>query len=520
MRAIASPILVVKSPMNVASRASVRALWGLASWLVPLLIAFVLIPQLLHLLGPERFGILMVALVTPAVASQIDLGLASSAVRRFAADLSKGPIDGRRTLAAYSIAFTGLALMFGTAVYFNASWLADVLGFSALLGADVARELTRWCGLWGAIGLATTLPSLLARAAQSFAWLTLAQTLATLVLWVGAVVLIRTQHPLQDIVVLGILVSIMSAVIMIFAARRLVDWSSPPSLQTPYLNREVRFATGMFAAQIASAVVYQGDRLLISSFGSPAIAGAYALCANLANKPLAAVVAITSFVFPQASELHAAGNRDELTALLHALDRAVALVIIPLLLPALLLAGPFLMLWLGAYGSAELAVAFRVLVVAFALSAFAVPVGHVLAASGNSLPAARFSWLSASVLTLGIAVLVPSYGLLGAVIAVFAAMSTSLLFSVVARRTLALGQPVRRLRFWGSVFVGLATQALLLLLATRYVVSWPTLVLVGTITWLAFFLARALVRALSPEELRILHRLQGRIQLATGEHGR
>ena len=59
---------------------------GLASWLVPLLVAFLLTPRLLHLLGPERFGILMVALVTPAIASQMDLGLASTAVRRFAAD--------------------------------------------------------------------------------------------------------------------------------------------------------------------------------------------------------------------------------------------------------------------------------------------------------------------------------------------------------------------------------------------------------------------------------------------------
>ena len=77
-------------PMNSVGRVSVRAFWGLASWLLPLIVVFLLTPRLLHLLGPERFGILMVLLVTPVIASQIDFGLALSAVRRLAADLNKG----------------------------------------------------------------------------------------------------------------------------------------------------------------------------------------------------------------------------------------------------------------------------------------------------------------------------------------------------------------------------------------------------------------------------------------------
>ncbi len=109
------------------SRASIRALWGFASWLVPLLVVFLLTPRLLHLLGPERFGILMVALVTPIIASQIDLGLAASAVRRLAADLNSGQIDGPRTLAPYLVAFFALALVFGALVWFASGWLADTL---------------------------------------------------------------------------------------------------------------------------------------------------------------------------------------------------------------------------------------------------------------------------------------------------------------------------------------------------------------------------------------------------------
>lgn len=494
--------------MNAPRRFSVQAFWGLASWLLPLIIVFLLAPRLLNLLGPERFGILMIVLVTPIVASQIDFGIASSAVRRFAAELRHGQVDGPVVLFSYFVVLGAIALLFGAVVAFSSGWLADTLGFSALLGVESATALARWCALWVTVTLATGLPSLVARAAQKFAWLTAVQTLATVVLWVGALLLIDADRPLRDIVVLGILVSVFSAALMSFAARSAVHWNGPLSFRLSIATRDMRFASGMFATQIAGAIVYQADRILISSFGSPAIAGAYALCVNLANKPLAAVAAITAFAFPHASGLHSSGARDELSALLHALDRAVTVLVVPLLLPALWLAQPFLKLWIGAYATADLAIAFKVLVIAYALSTAAVPVGHVLAASGRSGPAAAFSWLTATVVVVGIIALVPTYGLLGAVAAILAGMSTSLIFSVVARRALALRRPNGRWRFWAGVSLGAATQAGVLFLLASYVLDWWTLLLVGATGWAAFFLVRAIFKVLTPEEVRLLDQLR------------
>lgn len=494
--------------MNALGRVSVRAFWGLASWLLPLLVVFLLTPRLLHLLGPERFGILMIVLVTPALATQLDFGIALSAVRRLAADLSQGPVDGPGTLFSYTVVFCVIALLFGTMVASASGWLADTLGFTAVLGVEAARELMRWCAVWGAVSVGTAVPALVARAAQSFAWLTAAQTLATVALWLGALLLIGADHPLRDIVALGMLVTVSSAALMTLSMRRAVRWDTSLSFKVSIRARDMRFASGMFVAQIASAIAYQADRILISSFGSPAIAGAYALCANVANKPLAAVVAITSFAFPHASGLHLGGARDELGALLHSLDRAVAVLVVPLLLPALWLAQPFLKLWLKAFGTPDLALAFQVLLIAFAIPAFAVPVGHVLAASGRSGPAAGFSWLTAGVVVGGIIALVPLYGLLGAVIAILAAMSTSLMFSIFARRALALKKSEGQSRFWIGLSLGVATQALVLFTLARFVLDWWTLVLVGASGWAAFFLVRVIFQMLSTEEVRLLARLR------------
>jgi len=197
------------------------------------------------------------------------------------------------------------------------------------------------------------------------------------------------------------------------------------------------------------------------------------------------------------------------------LDRAVVVLVVPILLPALWLAQSFFELWLGAYGTPDLVLAFKILLVAFAMTTFAVPASHILAASGRSGLAAAFSWLTAIIVIVGIVALVPPYGLLGAVVAIFAAMSTTFAFSIVARRTLALGRPPRW-RFWAGVLVGVAVQAGVLWLLATEVVGWVSLILVGTAGWGAFFLVRATLKLLSPEEVRVFNLLR---QTASSSYG-
>ena len=139
----------------------------------------------------------------------------------------------------------------------------------------------------------------------------------------------------------------------------------PGRFEPDMLLREARFSAGMFAAQAAGTLVNQGDRMLVAALGSTAMAGLYALCVNLANKSVAAVVAVNSFVLPHAAGLQAAGRDDMRPGLVHALERSVAVLLLPVLVPALLLADTFLRLWLGDFATSELATAFRILLIAF-----------------------------------------------------------------------------------------------------------------------------------------------------------
>ena len=352
--------------MRPPQRLSSRAFWGLASWALPLGVVFVVSPKLLHLLGAERFGVLMIALVTPIIACQLEFGITSAALRRFAARLTEGRIDAGETLFTLFVALTIIGLALGIAIWASADLLSAGLGFTATLGAMQGPQLVKACAVWTALSLGTLVPGIVARAAQALVLLSFLQTTATVALWVGALMLLQRNASLVSVVGLGIALTIVTSGATMLALRRLVDWRGPVRFARHQLLQDARFSAGVFAAQAAGALVNQGDRMLVSALGSPAMAGLYALCVNVANKTVAAVVAITSFVFPHAAALKSAGHHDATIGLVHALDRAIAALIVPILVPGLLLAETFLRLWLGDFATAELAAAFRILLVAFA----------------------------------------------------------------------------------------------------------------------------------------------------------
>jgi O-antigen/teichoic acid export membrane protein len=492
-----------------ARRLSVRALWGLASWALPLAVAFVVTPPLLRTLGAERFGVLMIILVTPLVAGQLELGITSSGVRRLASTLASGKVD-LRTLATLSAALATIGGALGALIWFAAEPASRWLGFAAVLGDAQAVHVVRWCAVWAAVSLLTAMPGLLARSAQALVWIAAVQTVATALLWLSALALARAGHPLSAVAALGIAISVVSACATAVAMRRLVDWSGALSIDLAILSADRRFSAGMFATQVASTIVYQGDRMLISALASPAAAGMYALCANLANKTLAATVALTSFAFPHAAGLQATGDRERLQALVHTLDRSVAVVVMPVLLPGWFLATPFLALWLGSFASNELATVFRLLWLAFLVPAFAIPVGSLLAADGNSALPARFSWLTVVVVLGSIFVFVPQWGALGGAIAMVLGMSTSLLFRFVARRTVKLKPAPGRARFWAGVAVGLGGQLVVLLLSYGRLTTWWQVLSVAAAALAVFYGLRAIFRLLSPEEEQLLQRLISR----------
>ena len=129
-----------------------------------------------------------------------------------------------------------------------------------------------------------------------------------------------------------------------------------------------------------------------------------------------------------------------------------------------------------------------------------------MAAYGKAGLPARFATLTAIVVVIAIALLVPRWGAPGAAVAMLLGLGTSLLFRAVARRSLALRAPVGRLRFLTGIAVGLGGQ-LLVLLAGMHSSTWLQWIVSAAAAMTVFYAVRAIFGLLSPEEKQLLNRL-------------
>lgn len=127
------------------------------------------------------------------------------------------------------------------------------------------------------------------------------------------------------------------------------SWLSEPvtSPADRLLEMEWRYGAGVFVSQVSSLLTYHLDKLLVGALVSPAAAGIYAACSNMAAKLLAVIAVISTFSFPQAVALHAASDRSAIRQLFVRGSRVSMLLSLSFGVPAIVLASNFVRLWLG-----------------------------------------------------------------------------------------------------------------------------------------------------------------------------
>jgi len=482
----------------------------LASYTVPVLIGLVAMPIVFRLLGASSFGVLAIALLAPGLAASLDVGLGSAAVRRVAANLDDGPVAGR-TLASYGCALLVVGTALGLGVAAMAPLLVRWLDFSPVIGEVPGIELVRLCAFWMALSLILALPSIVLRARQRFGQLTIIQTLSTLALWIIAIALSSRGESLWSIVAAGMLISIAASAACLVLARRELPPDISYGLDMNVVVEDARFSSGLFLVQLSNVVAFQLDRVLVAAIASPAAAGVYALCVGIANKSLFAISALTSFTFPRVAAMRSAGAEAEIGSLLQAMLRVSFVTIAPIILPAVVLARPFLTLWLGPVDGAYVPL-LQLLFVGYAIAAYCAPATHVITGTGTSRLAATFAWVTATLLVIGMVTLVPTFGVVGAGLANLIALSSSLIFlRLVLRRLPAPAHP-DRLRLLMGAGAGLLAQILLLAWLQPLVKSWAMFVVAGTASLAVFAGARWALRSFSGEELRLLKSLFSRLR--------
>ncbi len=393
--------------------------WSFAQQVWLAVLGFVGTPILFHTLGDTQYGLLAVVSLATTLIASFEFGVLSATVWRVAdADARDDTAAMGASVSVALGAVTILGLVGSLVLFAGAGVLVtqvfDVPAPLRPLGVDALR-----------IGVIILIATLLASVASS--------------VWQG----LQRFAVLSTLGALGGTVQIVGGIILAllgFDARWIVLWSgltasglvaahlvglrrTRPSalvLRVPgraLVGAMLRFGGPLWVAGLLTQASLAGGSLLVGVFVPIAALPFFTVSFGVFQTLNRMAYGLSTALYPMVAHLDAAGDEGTLDRVLVSGSRILALLGMALMVPAILLAEPFLTAWMGADFSAEAAKVLQLLFAAFALSLPAVPAIELARGTGRPRYLVWYAGALAVVYLGGIALLAPRAGVTGAAIA-------------------------------------------------------------------------------------------------------
>lgn len=469
---------------------------NLAGIIIPLGVAVIAVPVLVHSLGADRFGILSLAWALIGYFALLDFGLGRALTQSASQALGAGEEQRLRDLSVVSIAtmFT-LGIVGGIIVAALTPWLAySVLEMDSALRPEAASSFYL---------LAVSLPFVLAtigfrgllEAHQHFGLATALRLPYAIFNFVGPLLVLpwsRSLVPIVAVLVAGRLVMFLTH---LAACARRYPWliKGTPLSGVSTLRPLLRDGGWMMISNVVSPLMVYLDRFVIGALISMTAVTFYVTPFELASKLLFLPAAVLGVFFPAFAATYTQDRQH--TALMF--DRANRLVLIgvfPAVLIFVAFAREILLLWVGPEFAARSTTIMQLLAIGMLINSLAqVPVAFLQATRRADLTAkmhlVEFPLYAAMIVLLG-----RSLGVTGVALAwtLRVSIDTAAL-SWLCRRQLAEVIPaIDRILVW----LGVVTAGLLL--TTQPDALLPRIAIAGAS--LLVFLTAAWKTLLSPKE--------------------
>jgi O-antigen/teichoic acid export membrane protein len=419
-----------------------------SSWLANLIaqtsgfLAFIIVsPLLINLLGKEQFGALALFILLPQIIVQLDLGLTTGAARAVAMFKAQNKLENvSRVLSETTFTLFLVAIVFCFIFYFTAPYLFHALHLDLVISNHVHQfiaAISCWCTL-ALINAGLSVP---ARAFERFKLLAIVQAISTVFFWLGALLFTYVGYGLLMILWWGSIVAILTLCILIFNNKEAKFTLTKFFHKITFIKKSqwllpnfLKFGFGTFIAQASSLITYHADKFLVAALVSPSAAGIYTACNMIASKLLVLVTAIAAFVFPRAVRLNVQGSNDDLKEVYMHATNACVLAAIVFGIPIIVLADPFLHLWLKADYDQEYILVIVLMAIGYFFASFSVVASNVSIGKGHSKMPAIFAVLGGAGTLLLCIILAPKYGIVGAAGSAAIGMSQAVIFNWMVSR--------------------------------------------------------------------------------------
>jgi len=393
-----------------------NTLFNFLGQLYVLVLGFAVVPYVVHRLGPDLYGLIMLVAAVGGFAGVLSLGV-GRAFSKYVAELY-WQRDFARISGLFQTAFA-IALLAGSAACAILIGFRDSLA-SALFhgGADTERFVT-FALLTTAGGVLVSLVteplSAIPIALQRFDIYNRLNILASTLRNLGAILVLMLGLYLRAVLLVYLSSSLVVLIIYAHYARRLIPGLHlRPGIHWPDLKQLLGFSVSVIVASVSALVVHRLDRVLVAYFLPIAAVAYYVVPYSLAERTSTGVGNITSVIFPSASELSSMQAPEKVRELYLRATKMVVLAGLPVTVILLAVPGQILRYWVSSDFAARGALTLQLLAAGYFLNILANVPFVVAQGIGRPWISAKYSLINGVVNLILFLVLIPRYGIVGA----------------------------------------------------------------------------------------------------------
>ena len=283
-----------------------NSFFGVLAFGLPTAAVFVAYPLLIDGIGPERFGVFVLAISLMGAAGTLDLGIAPATTHFVARNLGAGDGAAAARTVSTSLAFYSiLGFLCGLSIWLAAPWLAETFSNNVIPDADGAWVF-RLSGIQVGILFLINVCSATFKGLQRFEWPALLLSGLSVSSYGGALVAMILFGPnlvammaglVAGYFVVGLFAITLLGVVLRHFRMQLLE--SHPSLTA--FRDLLRFGLVMTGNSIAGFLLYQVQRYVVGAFIGPHAVTVYQLATVIPSKVQTLVASGTEVLFPYTS---------------------------------------------------------------------------------------------------------------------------------------------------------------------------------------------------------------------------
>lgn len=413
-----------------------NTLFNLVGQVLPLLVAVVSVPHLVHRMGPERFGLLSLAWVILGYFTVFDLGL-GRATTKYVAELLGKREENRipevlRTSAVCQLALGllgGVALFLATPLVVDrglrmpAGLAAEARGAFSLLSLGLPFVLIS-NSLFGAL-----------EARQRFDLVNAVRAPMSVGTYLLPAVGIALKADLTGIVGLVVLLRAATAGVLLAANGSWLRGSYKTKPSSGVLVGLLSFGAWVTVSSVVSPVLVYLDRFLLAGLVSVTALGYYAVPYEAVFRLSIFPASLVAVLFPAFSVLSTGEDREALGTLLFRAVRAIGAALAPVVVLTVVFAREIMTVWVGVVFAGESYRALQVLAIGVLINSLAHAPYAFVQGVGRPDLTAKFHLLELPVYVVSAVLLVTRFGVVGAAVAwtLRVVLDTALLVAAAVR---------------------------------------------------------------------------------------